>query len=988
MFLGAAVLAFAMQAQSSEALSPPEEAAALHFVQALTSSEIRTFIPFAADPDALAGDSWIGIRNFFGSYNCISVGSYRAWREADCLVIEVDGNGRLRNARHSPRPIPRLWYLRVDRAGGMTGAGSEADFAAEALVRAADDDARRAVLDRHDTIVPEIAHAISAQSARTDSARLSPAAMFLLERSQVSNDPVTETYAWCTLARLAFVRREWAEGTRLGEAARAASRRVDSCDLAAYADFVSATSGDESDYERQRILLEPLILQADVLEEPMPALRAINTRAGNAFYVTDYGTVYRYLQTLLELSIRYEWPEGELLARHGLARVKDALSENAEGIEAEMQVAKLAHRLMNREFEARACNIIGSLLMHGLNEPDVNPERGIPWFRRALAIVPKSLPLAEVYEINLGSALVGAGRLNEAEPLLQSSMKRGTTGSVINRLVFAEKLRHAQGRYSEAMDFARQGIAIGTSLYVIWELKADLGNLLIECGDVEAGIEALRESLDLIETRRALSTSNGMIRAGYFATRLWVYASLLDVLVDQHRFDEALAVAERMKARSLDDIYSDDNPRLALTDAEKKTQRELNQRIVDLNRTVITSQAPAEATARKQLRAARADLEQFNSELAVRHSQNVAVQAAGNSADPAASWHGAPVIEYVALPDSIVAFVVRDGKVHGRRLPARAAIARRAESLLRRIEQRNLAFDDDARKLYDALLAPLADLLPRGNALNIVPDDFLWRIPFEVLRTPAHQYAGEKYAISYAPSFTMLSLARNRRPSASPRFLLALGDPTLASSTTRKASTHRDLSLGPLPDAAREVRALAGLYGAAHSTVLTGAAATESRLKKLIGDYRIVHLAAHGIAEDAAPLYSAVVLATATGDPDDGLLEMREMSELHLHADLVVLSSCDTARGALYAGEGVIGMSWALLASGCPTTVVSQWKAPSRATSKLMIEFHRRLLAGDSKAEAMRRAKMSLMRQAGYKHPLYWAPFVIVGDGMSGLQMR
>jgi len=983
MFLGAAVLAFTIQAQSSAALSPTDEAAALHFVQALTSSEIRTFIPFAADPDELAGDSWAGIRNFFGSYNCISVGSYRAWREAEWLVIEVDGDGRLRNARHSPRSIPRLWYLRVDRAGRMTGVWSEADFAAEELVRAADDDARRAVIDRHDTMVPEIARAISAQAVRNDGARLNPAAMFLLERSQVSNDPVTETYAWCALARLAFVRREWAEGARLGEAARAAARRVDSCELAAYADFVSATSGDESDYERHRILLEPLILQADVLEEPMPALRALNTRAGDAYYVADYGTVYRYLQTLLELSMKFEWPEGELLARHGMGRVKESLNEDAETIAAEMQVATLAHRLMNKEFEARACNIIGVTLSRSQV-----PERGIPWYRRALAVVPKSLALAEIYEISLGSALLAAGRLNEAEPLMQSSMKRGATGFVVNRLMFAEKLRRAQGRYSEAMALARKGSAIGTSLYVIWELKADLGNMLIECGDVEAGIEALLESLDLIETRRALSTSNSMIRAGYFATRLWVYASLLDVLVDQHRFEEALAVAERMKARSLDDIYSDDNPRLALTDAEKKTQRELNQRIVDLNRTIITSQPPAEAAARKQLRAARADLEQFTSELAVRHSQNVAVQAAGNSADPAASWHGAPVIEYVALLDSIVAFVVRDGKVQGRRLPARAAIARRAESLLHRIEQRDLAFDDDARKLYDALLAPLADLLPRGNALNIVPDDFLWRIPFEVLRTPAHRFAGEKYAISYAPSFTMLSLARNRRPDVSPHFLLALGNPTLASSTTRKASSHRDLSLGPLPDAAREVRALAGLYGAAHSTVLTGAAATESRLKKLIGDYRIVHLAAHGIAEDAAPLYSAVVLATAANDPDDGLLEMREMSELHLHADLVVLSSCDTARGALYAGEGVIGMSWALLASGCPTTVVSQWKAPSRATSKLMIEFHRRLLAGDSKAEAMRKAKMSLMRQAEYRHPLYWAPFVIVGDGMSGLQVR
>ena len=66
--------------------------------------------------------------------------------------------------------------------------------------------------------------------------------------------------------------------------------------------------------------------------------------------------------------------------------------------------------------------------------------------------------------------------------------------------------------------------------------------------------------------------------------------------------------------------------------------------------------------------------------------------------------------------------------------------------------------------------------------------------------------------------------------------------------------------------------------------------------------------------------FSTLVLASDPHDSDDGLLKMREMSELELHADLVVLSSCDTARGAVYAGEGVIGMSWALLTSGCPTT--------------------------------------------------------------------
>src|SRR5712691_1304066 len=110
--------------------------------------------------------------------------------------------------------------------------------------------------------------------------------------------------------------------------------------------------------------------------------------------------------------------------------------------------------------------------------------------------------------------------------------------------LFAEHLRRAQGRQSDAMSYARKGIAeVGAArasdLYFVWELKADLGNMLIECGDVDGGTEALREAIDLIETRRVLNTSDSMARAHHFATRQWVYESLLDVLAGQKRFEEA-----------------------------------------------------------------------------------------------------------------------------------------------------------------------------------------------------------------------------------------------------------------------------------------------------------------------------------------------------------------------------------------------------------------------------------------------------------------
>jgi CHAT domain-containing protein len=143
----------------------------------------------------------------------------------------------------------------------------------------------------------------------------------------------------------------------------------------------------------------------------------------------------------------------------------------------------------------------------------------------------------------------------------------------------------------------------------------------------------------------------------------------------------------------------------------------------------------------------------------------------------------------------------------------------------------------------------------------------------------------------------------------------------------------------------------------------------------------VLHLAAHAVLDDRDPLYSHVVLSQAgEGGQEDGLLEARELMDLELDAELAVLSACQTARGRVAPGEGVIGMSWALAMAGVPTTLVSQWPVDSAATRALMIAFHRERLAGQSHAAALRRAARALLADARYRHPYYWGGFVLVGD--------
>jgi len=200
------------------------------------------------------------------------------------------------------------------------------------------------------------------------------------------------------------------------------------------------------------------------------------------------------------------------------------------------------------------------------------------------------------------------------------------------------------------------------------------------------------------------------------------------------------------------------------------------------------------------------------------------------------------------------------------------------------------------------------------------------------------------------------------------------------------------MAFDPLPEAEQQVRALARIYGPAHSQIFVGPSASEEQFKSRAQDYDVLHLATHGILDDRSPMYSHLLLAPTPGaTQEDGVLEARELMNLELRADLVVLSACETARGRVSRGEGMIGLTWALFVAGAPTTVVSQWKVRSDSTAQLMIEFHRRLRSDsprpagsarpNSVAEALRAAALKLKRDGRYQHPFHWAGFVVVGAG-------
>ena len=167
--------------------------------------------------------------------------------------------------------------------------------------------------------------------------------------------------------------------------------------------------------------------------------------------------------------------------------------------------------------------------------------------------------------------------------------------------------------------------------------------------------------------------------------------------------------------------------------------------------------------------------------------------------------------------------------------------------------------------------------------------------------------------------------------------------------------------------------------------MLIGDKATEEEVKSEAARYRLLHFATHAILDDRNPMYSRIMLSRPRDyKRQDGMLEAWELMKLDLNAEMVVLSACQTARGRIGAGEGMIGMSWALFVAGSPAVVVSQWKVDSDRTTELMIDFHQNLVRkrgkqSITKAEALRAASLKLL-QGRYNHPFYWAGFVLIGN--------
>ena len=333
------------------------------------------------------------------------------------------------------------------------------------------------------------------------------------------------------------------------------------------------------------------------------------------------------------------------------------------------------------------------------------------------------------------------------------------------------------------------------------------------------------------------------------------------------------------------------------------------------------------------------------------------------------------------------------------------------------------AFVTASNGLYKAAVEPASSLMADKRVL-VVADGALNYVPFEALvkTSEGADYASLNYLVKtneivYAPSASVVAAIRQQGSKASGKNLLAVADPIFNSNDPRlkgagaaqPAGEARGLGLGlesAINDVAGSSQTGAPAVGL-HLARLVGTRTEAEEIAKIaragggqpdiwidlnasednvrsrdMTNYRVIHIATHGLLDAQRPQFTGVVLSLVGNKTSDGFLRTDEIFNLRMSPSLVMLSACETGLGKEKRGEGVIGLTRAFMYAGAPTVGVSLWSVADKSTADLMTDFYRRYLGATpvSAPGAMRGAQLSMISAKKYSAPFYWAPFVLVGE--------
>jgi len=677
---------------------------------------------------------------------------------------------------------------------------------------------------------------------------------------------------------------------------------------------------------------------------------------------------------------------GEAVNLKLLAKIYSALNDPGKAADAYARGAEISRALNDRGQEAND-------LMDQANAQmkQGNLKGSLDTYYKSLALSrelhnpgPEAVALTRIAELlNRSGDVQGSERsYQEAWALYGELRNLPEQARICLSLGGLAKSRHdfeaAKAQYRRAIDEARESgarfeVAVG---------RGALGEVLgFERKYGEARTE-LKASLDLIESLRAPIAAPGP-RMSWFERTQRIYEAYLYLLMEMHQREpdagydrEAFQVAERTRARVLLE---------RMPDLRETWPPDLAAREQTLRKQMRQLGTPKDAAERQALRALESKYDEIYDELNMRDPRyrlhaSPPVLSAADAANQLLDADSA-LLEYKVCEEKSFAWLVKRDGVHSVELPGRQALAKLLDPLKKATQDETIynarRYWEAVGKISQAILAPLAGQL-KGRKLFLVADGVLQRVPWAGLPWPGAAdpaKAGillERFEISNLPSASTAAAMRKvrRQESQAPKTIAIFAD-----------AVYR--TLPQLTDSRAEALAIAKLTPAGKFKLFLGTdASPAAAIAADLGNYRMIHFAAHALVDEAAePEQSRIVLSEmdSAGKPQTGALNLLDIYRLKLDADMVSLSACESAAGKDMPGEGLLAVSRAFLYAGARRVLGTHWKVDDSPAKQFMIELYGHILGPEHEdpAVALRVTQLAFWRRG--LAPKKWAAFVMIG---------
>jgi len=571
-------------------------------------------------------------------------------------------------------------------------------------------------------------------------------------------------------------------------------------------------------------------------------------------------------------------------------------------------------------------------------------------------------------------------------------------------------IHYNQGNYEKSTQCYQKAIDLALQIeggQILWEAYLESGKSFQKQNKFQESLENYRNSIKIIEDIRSQIMLEEQ-RASYLGTnkRIEAYHELINLLVSLHRAsplkkydNEAFYYLEKAKARSfLDSLeLSRVNISQGIDSKLKNREKEIFKDISMLYSKFLAAQASPEEkkNIQNQLKDKENELEALK-----RKIYEESPSYAGLKYPEIITLHEAQkilpdkktaFIAYSIGKENSYSFVITKKKLNIFPIPKRSSILELVSDHMQAITDRESQNFQPYHKLFNTIISTNID--KNIKSIIFIPDDVLHFLPFETLlpsESDTH-WLIEDYEISYAPSISSYRAILERKKvngSRGKMQIAAFGDPDFSYFETKNNSkdvfhdyySSSAFSFYRLKYSETEIKKISSLFKRKKRSIFTGKNASKKQLRSInLEDYKIIHFATHSLIDDKNPARSSIVLSCDKKTREDGFLQMREVYNLKLNADLVTLSACQTGVGKFIKGEGIEGLNRAFFYSGTSAVLMSLWPVNDQATCQLMERFYTHLRSSESIAEALRKTKLEMINSGILSHPYYWAGFIVSG---------